>query len=347
MPLELTPRASAPTCPPCRDTVAVGPRQACPACGAVYHDDCAQFFGRCVVMACPGRFLSVAALRAMPRVASVAPRVARWRETLAGLEGPWLVFITPAPEPVREDPAAARTLGDLLGQTAYDGRLRLSAPYAELVARAEGRGDADEAVAALRRVGVPAHVVGAPELMGRFRRFEVHTAELGEEEVVVWDAHGRRRAFGQGAARLALRGVQVRAPHARPRQTLVEGTGRLRVQGLPGGGRHSDSRHTAFVFDPDDPEPAVVLERELSQVRGALSHATSRGAFEALLRRLGEGPHTETRSLGGLRLGHLLHSEEPEGRFRSNRAVLRLLARLEYFAWRDRRRAGARDKEER
>src|SRR5688572_4951837 len=132
-----------PTCPYCLDAVPLGPE--CPGCATRYHDECAATFGRCATLGCKAPLDQGPRPtgRALPRLAAIAARLAGSASPAPWLdddEGQSFLALVPSPGHAAR---GAEVLAELLGQTVYDARLRLSSGLPEPLLRLPTAADAE------------------------------------------------------------------------------------------------------------------------------------------------------------------------------------------------------------
>ncbi len=180
MAIRIARREGSTSCPYCHDEVPeAGDGVACPACDVRYHGECAATFGRCGILGCRAP-LDVAAVDAtpLPRLVVMASRLSALRpDAPLPDDDAHVVALLPG---TPDSADAAGAVGALLGQTTYDGRLRLMSGVPEPLVRVRGAADAEAVVSRLAGYRVRALAVPAAELLRPLVRVDVVELEPGD-----------------------------------------------------------------------------------------------------------------------------------------------------------------------
>jgi hypothetical protein len=329
---ETNPSGSASArCPFCLDDLDHG--VACTDCRALYHADCAQVFGSCAALGCPGTLTERVGLAALPRLVALARRLAAWQpSSLANVRPETsLVVIWPSAT-ARTSKEAAQAVAEILGpdHTAYDGRLRLQVPYAEPLARADSPDHAQSALERLRRAGVRVTLLPMLDVLAVQKPFQVRGFSGPP-----WEARnppGETRQLDPQAPRLFL--TTRFCEEKSKRTTKLKRTTNARG--------HSSYRQSTSVFPKRTarPEAAAILVTPnqppwLLRATQSTREGTIR-AWPEIVRALSED--AEVREIKGMTLGTLLTLVRGSGgrlgtSIRDNTATLLLQARLHQLDW--------------
>lgn len=270
MAIKISRRAGPATCPLCLDSVDQGTD--CPACCVTYHLECAATFGRCGIIGCRTPFEpSRPSGRALPRLAAMAGSLAALRATSAPSvpDDDVVVALLPGPRKLADRPDAAAAVGEALGQTAYDGRLRLGSPLPELLLRVDGPDNASRIRERLTSFGVRALTLPAAALLRPLDRVEV--AEVDPATLRVLDTLGRLTLISPERLVITAQRVEVRT---REKQESSFDGERSRTTT-----RRQDERiaePVAIVFNDDDPTPLLFRRDNMRVLGGAEPTAFAR-----------------------------------------------------------------------
>lgn len=262
MTIKITPREGPATCPLCLDAVAQGTD--CPSCGVTYHLECAATFGRCGIIGCRALFEPATPTgRALPRLAAMASSLSALRlaDAPAVPDDDVVVALLPGPRGLADRTDAAAAVGEALGQTAYDGRLRLGSPLPELLLRVVGREHASSIRDRLTSFGVRALLLPAAPLLRPLMRVEV--AEVDPTAPRVVDSVGRITTIPPERLTITAQRIEVRAQQKQ--KASYEGEPRRTSTT-----RRQEQRTVepvAIVFRADDPTP-LLLRRDALRVHG-------------------------------------------------------------------------------
>lgn len=329
---ELNPSESGSArCPFCLDDLDHG--VACTDCRALYHADCAQIFGSCAALGCPGTLTDQVGLAPLPRLIALARRLAAWQpSSLANVRPETTLLVVWPSAAARTSKEAAQVVGEILGpdHTAYDGRLRLQVPYAEPLARADSPDLAREAQERLRRAGVRATLLPMLEVLDVQKPFQVRGLSGPP-----WEAQnppGEKRLLDPTAPRLFL---TTRFCEEKSKRTT-----KLRKTTNARG--YSSYRQSTSVFPKRTarPEAAAILVTPnqppwLLRSRQATREGTLR-SWPEIVSALSED--AEVREIKGMTLSTLLTLVRGAGghlstSVRDNTAALMLQARLHQLDW--------------
>jgi hypothetical protein len=344
-PVKVTPRdADELRCPYCHDDVSMGP--SCSGCAARYHAECAQTFGACAIPACLGTLdLESHTAQVLPRLTGLARRIGRWTPPMGGPRA--LILDLPAPRAVRDDPeAAARLVGDLLGQTTYDGRMRVLSPFPEPLIRVRSEAEAVLLRGQLSDVGLASITPPLSELVKPFDPFQVARYEVGDDVLRVEDAEGQERTLDLKRPRLVFTGSVVTLTESRTTRHLKRsftgsyGSGAGAVRTAPKARPGRDQQLCAYVYTAADAQPLRFLHRELELVTGGTHPklVTEGQRFRALLDEL-KDPNDQPYTVPPVLCSNpsFMTAVDAGGGKRSNAAFVALVARLEAFFWQARR----------
>tara|TARA_R110002072_G_scaffold37073_3_gene108849 strand:+ start:263 stop:1288 length:1026 start_codon:yes stop_codon:yes gene_type:complete len=329
---ENTPSGSASArCPFCLDDLDQG--VACTACRALYHADCAQVFGSCAALGCPGTLTDRIGLAALPRLVALARRLASWQPSSLAKVRPEtsLVVLWPSAK-ARSSKEAARVVAEILGpeHSLYDGRLRLQVPYPEPLARADSLDIGLEAVARLEGAGVRASLLPMLEVLAIQAPFQVR-ALSGPP----WEARNPA-----GEARL----LDPEAPHLFLTTRFCEEKSKVttKLQRKTNARGRSTYRQTTSVFPKRTARPeaaAILVTPDQPPWLLRATQSTREGTIRAwpeVVRALSQG--AEVREIKGMTLGTLLTLVRAGGgrgatTIRDNTATLMFQARLHQLDW--------------
>lgn len=341
MTIRIASRASSERCPYCLDDVVQG--VVCPACRARYHDECAGTFGRCAALGCGARFAPPASATApLPRLRALAQRLARWRlpEDLAA--GGWVVVLLPGPLARIEDPEAAWVVGELLGLTPYDGRLRLGGQLPEPLVRADDPATAEAVVERLAARRVDALAAPLAEVLAPLEVVEATAVDVSADPLVLGDARGGERWLPYAAPRLVVTATLVEERKAEVRRAggLAGTTGRF------GGGFAAAGRPTtrttidrrleqaAFVFTPESGVPWRLRAFGLERLAGTPRGASATETFQRVLGIAARGADRVELPAAATQVLLNLSEAGRGGDARDNHAGVALAARLTWIHWR-------------
>ncbi|MCO5171625.1 MAG: hypothetical protein M9894_35425 [Planctomycetes bacterium] len=332
MTIRIAPRGGPATCPYCHDGLDPA-AVACAGCGVGYHDECAATFGRCAILGCRVP-LAVPGPEAtpLPRLVAMASRLAALSATdLGGLgdddDESFVVALLPG---TPEHPDASAAVGELLGQTPYDGRLRLTSPVPEPLVRVRGRAAADAVVQRLagrraRAVALPRHALLRP--LGRTDAREVAP---GEPPRLVVDGSGWDVPLPPAAERLvvAVQLVEV-SPQTETKNLWSEARGRkAKVKTRRTLERRVEPGALVFGRAPGDP---VLLRRDVARLSGC-REPTTFGRWARVLAEVSRGATVERLEGGAASL--LLTRRRPlVDQVEENLPGLLLAARVLHLAW--------------
>lgn len=284
MTIRISRREGSSSCPYCHDEVLDAPGfVACPACGVRYHDECAATFGRCGILGCRAA-LEVAApeVTPLPRLLAMAPRLFMLRPTAAPLDDDAYVVALLPGSPESLD--AAGLVGELLRQTAYDGRLRLLSGVPEPLVRVRSAADAEAVTARLAACRVNAVAVPARELLRPLVRVDAVELQPGDPPRVVDPIAGATPLPGPRLV-VAVNLIEV---HQREEvENLWETGGRMRrrVKSRKVADRRTEP--AALVFGARERDP-VLLRRDGTRLRGSVD-PTAIGRWSAILEACSRG----------------------------------------------------------
>lgn len=299
-------------CPYCRSELD-GEPVPCPDCGTAYHGECADVFLRCAIRGCPGRLSDPDEIRALPKLPAFAARLDRWETAPDAELAPHAVLLLPNDWETRGADESAALIGELMGQTALDGRVRLAARHVELLLRT-GPARAAEAIAQLERAGLAAASLPLVELARPLEVFTARSHRRVSGGRIFADGEGRSRTLRAGAPCFAILaveftrrrrqagGVSLKARSAQP----------VSVQ---------NRRTVAWLYEPRDPSP---IRLEAGRVEGLERLEDELAAMGA-----------EVETLAGARQESLLTRVAGGDRY-SNRAAVSFMARLLFLLWRRR-----------
>jgi len=329
---ENTPSGNASArCPFCLDDLDQG--VACTDCRALYHADCAQVFGSCAALGCPGTLTDRIGLAALPRLVAMARRLGSWQpNSLANIRPETsLIVLWPSAE-ARTSKEAAQVVAEILGpdHTLYDGRLRLQVPYAEPLARADSPDIGQEALSRLQRAGVRATLLPMLDVLAIQEPFQVR-ALSGPP----WEARNPT-----GEARL----LDLEAPHLFLTTRFCEEKSKItsKMRRSTNARGNSGYRRTTSVFPKRTARPeaaAILVTRDQPPWLLRATQSTREGTIRAwpeIVRALSQG--AEVREISGMTLGTLLTLVRAAGgrgatSIRDNTATLMLQARLHQLDW--------------
>jgi hypothetical protein len=332
----LTPRdgSGGSRCPYCHDDIVQGP--ACDACGARYHQECAQTFGACAVQACRGEVAlpTTAAPEVLPRLGALSRRIGRWTPPPGGPRA--LVLDLPASKAVRDDPKkAGRVVGEIIGQTPYDGRMRVLSPFPEVLVRVRSEAEAERMRDRLAAAGLRSIAPPLDELVRPFAPFKVAKMESDGFKLELESPEGERRTLWHNEPRLVVSSGIVSMTQVTGR--LMKGTrhygrgGRTskRAAGTPAPRKQRE--RCAYVFVPGVARPSLFLLSDLA--RGGHA-ATTHSNFHGLLEELSP-PGADRLNLPEVMCSSqvFMHPVDELGKTRSNAAFVALLARLTFMCW--------------
>lgn len=335
------------TCPYCHDTLSEP--VACPDCGTAYHAECAFTFQSCALQGCAGVFRG-GGLRILPRLPVLAKRVAAWhrawREEMQGV----VVVIKPAAWSSRERPAAARRVGELIGGTGYDGRLRLAATYPEPLVQVPGLLDARALRDELAGLEVEAFLINASELYKPLQAYFARRIETGGPTgPSLLDEEGQEMRVRLSERPLLVTGELISVLSSATKiVTTQHYQGRYaaygssqRIQNSVVKNRNRDLEKAAFLFEPGEPIPFMLrgkdgnklfgeAGRETPQQRFLKGVAALKGRCDSVAIQGSKSPNLLSRRNVAVGVGQeRLH----------NLPALNLIARLMYFDWTARREA--------
>lgn len=337
MTIRVRPREDSHTkCPYCHDTVNRGPK--CSACGAVYHPECATLFGKCATRGCAGEFQGILELvAAFPRLALVARRIRRLAPDVENTSDRWVVVLNPVPR-ANQNKTTAMVLGEVLGQSAYDGRIRMSANYPDTLVRVTGAQRLEGVLARLRGAGLSCLALPLLDYVRPLTSFDV-TRVVSLDPPVFQNREGEQRRLEPGAwlaIPAQLLEVEGAAATGRLMQTQFRGKGRSTKRPKPA---PADKRHRQFalyLFERDNPDPYVLRERALQgyQILGDRMTASATQNIRLVAEQLTHvGGAWREMAKTVVTNQTLLISTDALGKKRSNETSVGLVARLMYHAW--------------
>ncbi len=277
MVIRVSRREGSASCPYCHDEVVEGP--ACPACGVRYHDECAATFGRCAILGCRVP-LEVAAPEAtpLPRLVAMAPRLFALRPGAAAPledDDAHIVALLPG-SPESADAAAA--VGDLLGHSPYDGRMRLLCAAPEPLVRVRTGADAEAVVSRLAGYRVKALAIPAADLLRPLVRVDAVDVEDGDPPRIIDPIAGPSPL---PTPRLVVTATLLEVHQREEVKNLWEGR-KLKKNRVTS--RKVSERFTepaALVFGEHERDP-VLLRRDGTKLRGS-ADPTAIGRFSRIL----------------------------------------------------------------
>lgn len=331
MTIRIAPRGGPATCPYCHDALDAT-AVACPGCAVGYHDECAATFGRCAIIGCRVP-LDVAGPEAapLPRLVAVAARLATLSAAdLGALADDAEAFVVALLPGAPDDADAAAAVGELLGQTAYDGRLRLTSPAPEPLVRVRGRAAAEAVVTRLAGRRVRAVALPLAALARPLARIDAGEVAPGEPPRRVVDGSGWDVPLPRAAERLvvAVQLVEV-APREETKNLWSDARGRKTKPKT----RRTLERRTepaALVFGraPGDP---VLLRRDVSRLSGC-REPTTFGRWARVLEEVSRGAAV-VRLEGGAAQVLLTRRRPLVDQVEENLPGLLLAARVLHLAW--------------
>jgi hypothetical protein len=330
--VQLSALRVAPLCPYCLESVRE--EALCLDCGADYHRDCAAAFGRCVVLGCGARLDEEEVDRVLPRLPQLAHGLSRWRLADLGqrpfVGDPSVVVLKPVPRAARDRIEAAEALGEVLGDDADEGRLRLLGGYPEPLMRVEESLEATQIRLRLAEASLDSFLVPLRQLLRPLREREVTSLALDPLRLSTEDgpaelASGSRLVVPVQFVRLG-RGSGASGSVSRRRPG---GTGRF-ARDEPD--RRSEA--AAFVFGPGDPVPLLLRARNMRRLRGFPTTTSPAQRLSLVLRELA-GDEAHERPLENARAPALLI---PGLDGLDNHTSVALIARLMFLAWEEERR---------
>lgn len=340
MPIVVQPRGAPSTCPYCKDEVEGG--VACPRCAGRYHEECASIYGLCATLACGGELPGKrGALAPLQRLKVLAHRIGLGRWPTEGLrpDGPFAVALFPAAREVETRREAVELVADLLGQTAFDARLRLASNAPEPLVRADARADAEDVVWRLAAVGLPARALPMLELVRPLAHLPVEGLVAGAGgSLTLLGAQGKARPLPADRLVVTAPLVEVRR-RAELRTASYDATGTARRRATTRERRGKDP--AAFIFSPGDPVPALVVASGLRTLEGMRREPIAAQTWKHVQRALAAPPasHVEL-ELGGddafLSMRWPGMATQSEQVLDNHRAV-ELAARLCWWAWKESR----------
>lgn len=327
MAIRVARREGAAHCPYCHDDVPEGP--ACPSCGVRYHDECAATFGRCAILGCRAP-LEVAApeVTPLPRLVAMASRLFALRPGAAPLDDDASHVVVLLPGSASPPPDAAAAVGELLGHTAYDGRLRLLSPVPEPLVRTRGGADAEAVAVRLAGHGVRALALAARDLLRPLARVDALEVEAGDPPRVVDPISG---PVPLARRRLVL-SANLLEVHQREEVKNLWATGRKLKSSKPVSRRVSDrqTEPAALVYGEGEVDP-VLLRRGVTRLRGS-TDPTAFGRWAALLAEVTRG--ADVHKLDGAAGAALLSRRRPfEPPVEENLPGLLLAGRILHLSW--------------
>lgn len=326
MAIRITPRDGPATCPLCLDEVTRG--TACPSCGVTYHVECAATFGRCGILGCRALFEpSTPTGRPLPRLAAMASSLSALRLADAAPvpEEDVIVALLPGPRGLADRTDAAAAVGEALGQTAYDGRLRLGSPLPEPLVRVVGGEHASRVRDRLTSFGVRALTLPATAVLRPLMRVEV--AEIDPAAQSVLDTVGRTVAIRDERLTVTAQRIEVRT-RLKQEFTFDGETSRSTTRKLD----QRVAEPVAIVFCGDDPTP-LLLRRDALRVHGG-TEPTAFARWSRVVTALSASG--ERIDLAGTTSAVLLTRKRPFGAIPTDENLpgLLLAARILHLAWR-------------
>jgi hypothetical protein len=311
-------------CPYCRSDLG-NRRSSCPTCETGYHLECAEVFWKCAIRGCPGYLRDPDQVQVLPRLPRFAARLDQWDFSPDREIRPHALISMPMSWDERGSDQAARTVGEIMGETALDGRLRLSNPYPELLMQT--RGDrAHSLVEQLQSQGLQALAIPMEEMLQPLTCFSAVNVQSTGSELSFADKDGKRRVFTDTSPRLVVSAhsiIEHRVGSQFKGQVGFRSKSRVKKR---------SEKEVAFIFDAQNSVPVFV---DLGKVRAA---ALRSGRCALLIEDFSlKTTKSALTSVEGDRSQALLYSTGSASSLTNvfaNLSSLSLIARILFLQWR-------------
>jgi hypothetical protein len=308
-------------CPYCRSDLGAD-RSLCPSCDTQYHEECAAVFWKCAIRGCKGYLRDPNSVQALPRLPRLATQLGQWEFSPDRDIRPHALVSLPMSWNDRGTELAARTVGEAMGQTTLDGRLRLSRPYPEFLVQTR-EDNALLLVEKLESEGLSALAIPMEEVLRPLTSFAASTFEKSQGQLVFTNRASEQRIFSQNGARLVISGTHIIERLTATRKTV------LTVISKSYNKSKRSEVEVLFIFSRDNPIPVLVdLQKQgaIARRKGELAprvgdfHLSSPASVKSIIN------DDKNRTL-------LTRTSNEYGRF-ENLPSLSLIARVLFFAWR-------------